>query len=62
MESEMLPVIIAAKSFCYISWHMVQIPCGVYCLSSVVREYFGSRPEVVYNADVLSFFFPQKEF
>lgn len=64
VESEMLlPVIIAAKLFYYISWHMVQIPCSVYCLPSGVREFFSSRTEVVYNADVLScFFFPQKEF
>lgn len=52
----MLPVIIAAKSLDYISWDMVQIPGGVYCLPSVVREFFSSHPEVVYNADVQSFF------
>lgn len=56
MESERLPVIIAAKLFYYTSWHMVQIPCSVYCLPSGVREFFSSRTEV-YNADVLSCFF-----
>lgn len=60
MESETLPVIIAVKSIYYISWHMVQILPSVYCLPSVVREFFTSRPEVVYNADVLSFFFHRK--
>lgn len=53
MESETLPMIIAIKSIYYISWHMVQIPPSVYCFSSVVREFFTSRPEFVYNADVL---------
>lgn len=63
VQSEMLPVIVAAKSLYYTSWNMVQIPCSVYCLPSRVREFFSSCTEVVYNADVLSFFFfPQKEF